>query len=444
VVLIVTYGIGGGGIVGIAVEQLSPPLQSTIATASTGGTIAAGTYRYLITAINANGESHGIADNGGTSGGTFYERSIVTTGSTSTVTVTWTAVVGATGYKLYKTAAGGASGTELLYKTVGAVTTDIDTTPGTPSGAFPTSNTASTPNVYTAPTKFFPLQSENMKTTQATVYRRGLRQLVDIFGAVAGNTFVEGDLEIEALDDVVPYFLMCGRMTLVKSGTAPNLVYTGTPTATGSSGRTLSITVVRNNVVFGYVGCVTGSWSFTVTDGQLMFKASVVGSDEAVQTLPTPTYSTTSVPYGAGTWSFEIPTATQIFDVDGFDFSVEDNAEPQFRLKNTGRGAQYIKFGQRDAKLSFERDFPDRTEYDNFKSVTATSTTITAARTFPFSSTINGFSFVMPSNVRDTYEVSLGSQGDLVRASQELMVMFSQGSGTSYNVVVKTQEVLYP
>jgi hypothetical protein len=50
----------------------------------------------------------------------------------------------------------------------------------------------------------------------------------------------------------------------------------------------------------------------------------------------------------------------------------------------------------------------------------------------------------MPSNVRDTYEVSLGSQGDLVRASQELMVMFSQGSGTSYNVVVKTQEVLYP
>jgi hypothetical protein len=410
---------------------LSAPVQSALATATTGGTIAAGTYRYVLTATNANGETN--ASN---------EQTIVTTGATSTVTVTWTAVSGATGYKLYKTAAGGATGTELLYKTVGAVTTDIDTTPGTPSGAFPTVNTASTSGTYTAPTKFFPVTTETLKTVQTTVYRRGIRQLVDAFGAVPGNINIEGDLELEALDDVLPYFLMCSRTTVLRTGTSPNYTYTFTPSATGSIGKTLSVTVVRNAQVFGFFGLVVGQWAFGVNDGLATYKATMVGNDEAVQSAPTPTYSLTSTPYGAGTWSFEIPTATQIFDVDGFEFTVNDNAEPQFRLKNTGRGAQYIKFGQRDAKLTFDRDFPDRTEYNNFKAVTATSTTITAARTSPFSGATNGFSIIMPSNVRDSYEVALGGQGDLVRASQELTVMFDSTSGNAYQVVVKTQELV--
>src|SRR6266496_4965931 len=97
------YGIGGGGIVGIAVEQLPPALLVSLTTASSGGTITAGTYRYLVTALNASGESHAVADGGGATGGTFFERSITTTGSTSTVTITWTAVPGATGYNVYKT-----------------------------------------------------------------------------------------------------------------------------------------------------------------------------------------------------------------------------------------------------------------------------------------------------------------------------------------------------
>src|SRR6476659_3132271 len=101
-------GIGAGGLLGVALEVLPPPVQAALSTSASGGTITAGTYRYVLTAINTFGET--IASN---------EQTIVTTGSTSTVTVTWTAVTGATGYKLYKTAAGGGTGTELLYKTVG-------------------------------------------------------------------------------------------------------------------------------------------------------------------------------------------------------------------------------------------------------------------------------------------------------------------------------------
>ena len=49
----------------------------------------------------------------------------------------WTAIPGATGYKIYR---GDTSGGELLLATVGAVTTYVDDTNATPAGAMPTSD----------------------------------------------------------------------------------------------------------------------------------------------------------------------------------------------------------------------------------------------------------------------------------------------------------------
>jgi hypothetical protein len=127
---------GGGGATGFFFCQatnpagrgvaLATPVNAAFATALTGGTLAAGTYYYCVSAINAYGETLASA-----------ETSQVTTGTTSTVTVNWGAVSGATGYKVYgRTTAG-----ELLIATVGAVTTYIDTGAITPSGALPAANT---------------------------------------------------------------------------------------------------------------------------------------------------------------------------------------------------------------------------------------------------------------------------------------------------------------
>jgi hypothetical protein len=109
-------------------DAIVTPVNAAFATATTGGTLAAGTYWYRVSAINSRGET--IAST---------ETSQVTTGSTSTVTVNWGAVTGATGYKVY----GRTTGAELLIATVGAVTTYIDTGAITPSGALPTANTTS-------------------------------------------------------------------------------------------------------------------------------------------------------------------------------------------------------------------------------------------------------------------------------------------------------------
>lgn len=414
-------GIGAAGILGVALEQLPAPVQSALATAASGGTILAGTYRYVVTAINAAGET--TASN---------EQSITTTGSTSTVTVTWAAVTGATGYKLYKTADGGAAGTELLYKTVGLVTSDIDTSPGTPSGAFPTVNTAADPGVYYAPVKFVPFMSESLTSVQSTIWRRPIRQSADIIGAVPGNFNVEGDISIEGMEDCILYFLFASRYSVVKTGTT-DYTYTFTPTADAIPARTMSITVVRNNIVFGFTGVVVGSQTFTVEDGILMYNISLIGRDEAVQTTPTPTWPTT-VPFGAGQYSIEIPTSTPVLDTDTFEFSIDDSAEAQFRLKSTSRGAQFIKYGERAVTISLERDFESRTDFDAFKALTSQDISIIASKGANNSITLNS-----PVTIKDTYEVQNSGQGDLVRASIAYNSVIN-GSGVSHTIVVKSQE----
>lgn len=111
---------------------MAAPVQAASATATTGGTLAAGTYRAKITAINSRGET--IASN---------EISQVTTGSASTITWNWAAVTGATGYKVYVT--NGAINTETFLVALGLVTTYVWT--GTPAysagnAAPPASSTA--------------------------------------------------------------------------------------------------------------------------------------------------------------------------------------------------------------------------------------------------------------------------------------------------------------
>ena len=421
-----TFGIGAAGILGLAFEQLSPPVQNTPTTTGTGGTLGAGLlYRYYVTAINANGETTVSNEQSVTTGG----------GSTNKNTVNWVTVSGATGFKIYRTAAGGASGTELLLTTVGLVTSFDDTGALTPSGALPTMNTAANPNVYVAPTKFIPFTSESITIIEDTVFRRPIRQSADIIGAVPGNYHPEGDVEMEALEDIVPYFLMASRVSMTPSGTTPNFTYTFTPTAAGVPVKTLSITIVRNNVVFGFTGMVTSSFGFGIDSGLLTFKTSMKGRDEATQSVPTPTWPT-STPFGAGMYSVEVPTGSPVLDTDTFEWMVEDNADVQFRLKNTSRGAQYINYGERNSTMTFERDFENRTDFDAFKAVTSQSVTITATRTAN-----NSISLLAPASIKDTFEVSNSGQGDLVRASLAYQNVID-GTGKSWQIVIKTQEVI--
>jgi hypothetical protein len=290
---------------------------------------------------------------------------------------------------------------------------------------------------YVAPTKYVPFMSESIKAASDNIDRRPVRQSADIIGTVPGNQHFEGDIEMEALTDCVPYFLNASRLTLVKTGTTP-LIYTGTPTAIGVPTKTVSLTIVRNGIVFGYAGCVVGGFNFSLKDdGRLMFKPSIVALSEAPQSSPTATWPTT-IPFGPGMYSLQIPTASQVLDADTLEFTVNDNAEAQYRMKSSGRGPSFIKFGEREVTLKTERDFVTRTEYDNFKNVTSQAITLNAIQ-----DANNEIDIILNAAPTNTYEVNIGGQGDLLRAQIEYLGNANAG-GTSYSIVVKTLESFVP
>jgi hypothetical protein len=119
----------------------SPPLlQGFLNTSTSGGTLAAGAQSYRVSALVGTTE---------TAAG--VETSATTTGSTSTVTLSWLPVPGATSYKVY----GRTAGAELFMAQVTAPTTTwVDTGAVTPSGALPANGFAeatATPGLYVAP-----------------------------------------------------------------------------------------------------------------------------------------------------------------------------------------------------------------------------------------------------------------------------------------------------
>lgn len=124
------------------------------ATATSGGTVADGTYVFRVAYVDYNGESEASAAASQAAGG----------GNTSTVTLSWTAVTGALYYKVYCT--NSTSGLELLKVVLPAVTYDAAGTvvanvtgavfTTTPSSANPTCTLSATGGVTTGPTASVP------------------------------------------------------------------------------------------------------------------------------------------------------------------------------------------------------------------------------------------------------------------------------------------------
>jgi hypothetical protein len=297
-----------------------------------------------------------------------------------------------------------------------------------------------TSGTYLAPTDFVPIESESVDWVQDTVWRRPIRASADIVGAVPGNGRVEGDLSMEAFEHTVAKFMRAARTTMTKTGTTPNFTYEFVGSANATPVKTMSITIIRNGIAFGYTGCVVGSFTFTVEDGLLKFNPTILGRDEASQTVPVPTWGVglQNQPYGAGMYKLEIPTAAQIFDADGFDFSVDDGAEAQYRLKDTSRGAQFVSFGERSVTLSLDRDFESRSEYDAFKNLTSQGVTLIATKGLN-----NSIKLEIPAAIKDTYEIGLSGQGDLTRASISYNGTLD-ALGNAYKITVKTQEDITP
>lgn len=118
-------------------SPLSVPTGLAKSSFTTGGTLAAATYYYVVTAINSYGETTPST-----------ELAVTNTGSTSRNVLTWNAVTDATGYRIYR---GTTSGVwRLLATNLTATATYNDTGIATGTQQPPTVNSTSSPQAYEA------------------------------------------------------------------------------------------------------------------------------------------------------------------------------------------------------------------------------------------------------------------------------------------------------
>ncbi len=166
---------------------LASPGAPVLTQSGTGGTLGAATYSYRVSATNDYGETEaGTADD-----------IVVAAGTTNRVILNWTAVPGATGYRVY----GRTTGSEELIAVLGNVTTYNDTGSVTPSGDPPDANTAGLAPVITAidptamPDGIYELEFEYVPMHSRNDPTMGVTNRVDVY--------VNGSRPTEATETVM-------------------------------------------------------------------------------------------------------------------------------------------------------------------------------------------------------------------------------------------------
>lgn len=162
---------------GTTLAALGVPTGITAVPSGTGGTLPAGTAYYHVTSYNLYGETLGSADVPAT-----------TTGSTSKVTINFTAVTDAIGYRIYRTLVAGTQGHQVADVTA---TTFVDTGAITPGALEPPQDT--TTWVALAVQAVIPAAAGNLGVNAITT----LETLLPTITAVTNPAPTEGGTDVE-------------------------------------------------------------------------------------------------------------------------------------------------------------------------------------------------------------------------------------------------------
>lgn len=286
---------------------------------------------------------------------------------------------------------------------------------------------------YVAPTLFVPVLNESLAYTEEKYYSPQIRQQVMVSEQKQGYYHIEGDIVMEADPVYLPHFLYASRHTPVKTGAADPFLYEFTPSTAGSSStgagpsaaKTLSITVVRNGVRFGYTGCVMGGFDFEITDGimQVTWHVHGEGEEAAEPADPTEAWAAAEI-FGANAHSIYVDAAgaapafaAASNDFNGFTWSVNHNAEAQNRIRAL-RSASYVSYGESEVTYNTELDFLTRAEYVNFKdSVFRALKEESLNNGANFAASTRAMQIIMFRTSYDSYEVGLPGLGDLIMAN---------------------------
>ena len=114
-----------------------PPVQAAPSAGSGGSLVDTTTYYWVVTAINANGETT-----------KSNQETLTISAPNQTAHLSWAAVPGATGYKVYRSTTTNVYTTPALVATLGTVLLYADTGTAVATGDVPGSNTAAGDDIY--------------------------------------------------------------------------------------------------------------------------------------------------------------------------------------------------------------------------------------------------------------------------------------------------------
>jgi hypothetical protein len=306
----------------------------------------------------------------------------------------------------------------------------------------------------TAGTVWVPILNESLAYTEDKYYSAQIRQETMVSEVKRSYYHVEGDIELEVDPKFIPYFLYAGRHTIAKTGATAPFTYRYVPSSSGSAftgagastPKTLSITVIRNGIGFGYAGCAVNSFEFRIEDGVLVATLGILGltEEEPTPSLGTPAWTAADL-FGADAHSIYTAAAavaptfgtTPLVNFNGFSFGVDFNGEAQNRIR-PDRGASYISFGETEANYDTELDFEDRDDYNNFRDSNTRAISlesIEGGATFALAP--RAFRIDANRSVFDSYEVGLGGMDELIMASVTGKVLGLAG-GSGYAIEVKS------
>lgn len=307
-----------------------------------------------------------------------------------------------------------------------------------------------TMGTWVAPTLWVPVIEENLQYTTDNYYSPQIRQQVMRSDVKLSYYHAEGPINMEVDTKYLPYFLYASRHVITKTGTGAPFTYKFTPSAAGSAStaasgavaRTLSITVIRNGITFGYAGCVMNTIEVTITDGVLMANFGVLGLSEAEETPGTPAWAAPSL-FGADAHSVYVDAsgvspafADPDVTFNGFTATINHNATPENRIRSD-RSASYIAYHETEATYNTELDFLDRAEYDDFKSATTRAVRLESLNggADDWASATDAFRITYNRTAYDSYPVGLGGMADLIMATTTGRALVQTG-GDAYAIEV--------
>lgn len=306
-----------------------------------------------------------------------------------------------------------------------------------------------TKGTFVPATTFVPILSEAFRYNEERYFSPQIRQQVMTSDVAQGYYHIEGDIEMEADVNYLPYLLMCSRHTpSFATGTYTFVPSTAGSTSTAASGmvqRTASVTIVRNGIGFGYSGCTLGSLGFFVDTGVLKFRATMFGEkDNVVAVPPTPTWLAPSL-FGAAGHSVSVDASgiapgfasPAVRDFNGFEFTANHNPTAENRLV-ADRAATYIAFHETEINVTTELDFVDKTEYDNFVATTQKAFKLTSLKGgATFAAATEAVEITINRGVYETYDVGLSGLADLIMAGVTIRGIGIAG-GDAYKIRVKS------